>query len=335
MPEGDTWPVFYAEAARVARRDVPAAAATSTGRRPRQARGAQQVDPRGCRAGARGAGAWRAAAAREPGVDLVVSPTLGARRAAAGGRRRARDPPRRSPPTRAPFSFLGWPAIAIGGLQLAGRDAATVSSAPRSRWNARRAAVASVARAGHAAHARRASMPTTWRRRCASTAEVLRPMRALPPAPTSSPRVRVAAARRPAAAPVPRATRRRPSSITSASTSTTSRTRRSGALESGLLELDDAQRAIRPTCGRAQRRSRADARDRAIPPVILVDASTGHRRDAALDVPLVGIADSRCAGGRSAPRSRASRGARRRAPGHPRRLEAHDPVLARAAMPPT
>ena len=28
-----------------------------------------------------------------------------------------------------PFSYLGWPAIAIGGLQIAGRDAATVIAA--------------------------------------------------------------------------------------------------------------------------------------------------------------------------------------------------------------
>ena len=28
-----------------------------------------------------------------------------------------------------PFSYLGWPAIAIGGLQIAGRDVATVIAA--------------------------------------------------------------------------------------------------------------------------------------------------------------------------------------------------------------
>lgn len=70
---------------------------------------------------------WRERAAREPRVDLFVSPTL------------AIEPPpidvwepdirvAISQNTR-PYNYLGWPAIAIGGLQLAGRDDRTVLAA--------------------------------------------------------------------------------------------------------------------------------------------------------------------------------------------------------------
>ena len=67
---------------------------------------------------------WREAASREPAVDVVLCPTLG-----------IEIPPvdiwepdvrvQMTSYTRV-FNFLGWPAIAIGGFQLAGRDDATV-----------------------------------------------------------------------------------------------------------------------------------------------------------------------------------------------------------------
>jgi aspartyl-tRNA(Asn)/glutamyl-tRNA(Gln) amidotransferase subunit A len=70
---------------------------------------------------------WRARAAREPDVDLLVSPVL------------AIEPPPidvwepdvREPLSRytRPFNYLGWPAIAIGDLQIAGRDDRTVLAA--------------------------------------------------------------------------------------------------------------------------------------------------------------------------------------------------------------
>ena len=70
---------------------------------------------------------WRARTAAEPEVDLFVCPTLGI------------EPPPvdvdelevRIPCTAfaRPFNILGWGAIAIGDLQLVGRDDATVLGA--------------------------------------------------------------------------------------------------------------------------------------------------------------------------------------------------------------
>ena len=70
---------------------------------------------------------WRARAQDEPEVDVLVSPVL------------AIEPPPidvwepdvREPLSRytRPFNYLGWPAIAIGGLQIAGRDDRTVLAA--------------------------------------------------------------------------------------------------------------------------------------------------------------------------------------------------------------
>ena len=72
--------------------DGPRQARRPPGRRPR----------RTCGGRARRWRAWRRRAAREPGVDLVVSPTLGLAELPLGGRGRARGPDRRSRPTRAP-----------------------------------------------------------------------------------------------------------------------------------------------------------------------------------------------------------------------------------------
>ena len=78
----------------------------------------------------RGLGALRALrerGRREPAVDLVISPVMDI------------EPPQDDcwePDVRAamtrwtrPFNFLGWPAIAIGALQISGRDRATVLGA--------------------------------------------------------------------------------------------------------------------------------------------------------------------------------------------------------------
>ena len=70
---------------------------------------------------------WRERLIGEPAVDLLVSPTLG-----------MEVPPLDcfEPDVRGaltahtrPFNYTGWPAIAIGGLQIAGRDDATVLAA--------------------------------------------------------------------------------------------------------------------------------------------------------------------------------------------------------------
>ncbi len=71
---------------------------------------------------------WRATAATEPGVDLIASPTLGLLELPLAGVDELEVRLPFSAYTR-PFSYLGWPAIALGGLQLAGRDAGTVLAA--------------------------------------------------------------------------------------------------------------------------------------------------------------------------------------------------------------
>ena len=67
-------------------------------------------------------------AAREPGVDLLVSPTLGVTELPPAGVDELEVRLAVSAFTR-PFSYLGWPAIAVGGLHIAGRDAAQVLAA--------------------------------------------------------------------------------------------------------------------------------------------------------------------------------------------------------------
>ena len=128
MPEGDTWAVFNAEAAR-------SHAATFPSRRDEygptiraKLDGALLVSDDDYQAGLAALHAWRAQAAREPGVDLLVSPTLGVEELPPAGVDELDVRLAVSAYTR-PFSYLGWPAIAIGGLQIAGRDVATVIAA--------------------------------------------------------------------------------------------------------------------------------------------------------------------------------------------------------------
>ena len=90
VPAGDTWAVFYAETA-------AAHAATFPSRRDEygpliraKLDHAITVTAAQEQEGRRALAAWRAVAAREPDVDLVLAPTLGLRRAAARRRRRAR-----------------------------------------------------------------------------------------------------------------------------------------------------------------------------------------------------------------------------------------------------
>ena len=73
--------------------------------------------------------AWQRAAATDPAVDVIVSPVLGAPGAARGRHAGGASSASRSAPTTRPFNFLGWPAIAIGGLQLAARDMRTLLEA--------------------------------------------------------------------------------------------------------------------------------------------------------------------------------------------------------------
>lgn len=70
---------------------------------------------------------WREQASREPPVDLLVSPTLSIEPPPID----VWEPDVRVPLSRytRPFNYLGWPAIAIGGLQIAGRDDRAVLAA--------------------------------------------------------------------------------------------------------------------------------------------------------------------------------------------------------------
>ena len=70
---------------------------------------------------------WRARLEREPRVDLLVSPTLGMEVPAID----CFEPDVRAGLTAftRPFNYTGWPAIAIGDLQIAGRDDKTVLAA--------------------------------------------------------------------------------------------------------------------------------------------------------------------------------------------------------------
>jgi Asp-tRNA(Asn)/Glu-tRNA(Gln) amidotransferase A subunit family amidase len=128
VPEGDTWAVFYAEAA-------AAHAATFPSRRAEYGPGisakldhAATVIADDADRGRAALDAWRERAAREPAVDLVLSPALGLAELPPAGVDELTVRLPFSAYTRA-FSYLGWPAIAIGELQLAGRAADVVIGA--------------------------------------------------------------------------------------------------------------------------------------------------------------------------------------------------------------
>jgi aspartyl-tRNA(Asn)/glutamyl-tRNA(Gln) amidotransferase subunit A len=128
VPEADTWPVFFAEAVESHRATFPSRRDEYGPTIRAKLDAALETDPADVEAGYRALRAWRARAAREPEVDLVVSPTLGVREIPAADISELEIRLPLSAFTR-PFSYLGWAAIAIGELQLAGRDDATVLAA--------------------------------------------------------------------------------------------------------------------------------------------------------------------------------------------------------------
>jgi len=128
VPEADTWAVFYAETA-AAHRDTFPSRRDEYGPLIRaKLDHALTVTAEQERDGRRALEAWRARAAHEPDVDLVLAPTLGYDELPPAGVDELGVRLPFSAYTRA-FSYLGWPAIAIGPLQLAGRDAAVVLGA--------------------------------------------------------------------------------------------------------------------------------------------------------------------------------------------------------------
>ena len=128
VPAADTWPVFYAEAAAAHAATFPSRGAeygeTVRAKLELAARvGAPELQR------ARAALAqWRSQAATEPAVDLIVSPTLGLCELPRVGVDELEIRLPLSAYTR-PFSYLGWPAIAAGELQLAGREMSVVLGA--------------------------------------------------------------------------------------------------------------------------------------------------------------------------------------------------------------
>ena len=128
VPEADVWPVFAREAADAHRATFPSRA-DAYGRTLRvKLSEAQRADPSAVAAGRAALAAWRAAASREPTVDLVVSPTLGLSELPAADVDELVVRLPLSAYTRT-FNYLGWPAIALGDLQLSGRDPDVVLAA--------------------------------------------------------------------------------------------------------------------------------------------------------------------------------------------------------------
>lgn len=127
-PEGDTWPVFYAEAAAVHADRFPARADEYGDLIRAKLEAARAVTPADAEEGRRVLRAWRAVAARLPAVDVLVSPVLGLPELPPAGVDELTVRLPFSAYTRV-FSYLGWPAVAVGPLQLAGRDTATVVGA--------------------------------------------------------------------------------------------------------------------------------------------------------------------------------------------------------------
>lgn len=128
VPEGDTWPVFYAEAASTHAASFPSRSDEYGSTVRAKLEQASRVAPEEERHARAALAAWRTRAAAEPDVDLIVSPTLGMAELPPVGVDELEIRLAFSTYTRV-FSYLGWPAISLGDLQLAGRDASVVIAA--------------------------------------------------------------------------------------------------------------------------------------------------------------------------------------------------------------
>jgi aspartyl-tRNA(Asn)/glutamyl-tRNA(Gln) amidotransferase subunit A len=136
-PEADIWPLFYADAAAAHRATFPSRRDEYGPTIRAKLEAAGEVDPTAVDRARAALGAWRGAAAHEPRVDLLVSPTLGVEDVPPAGVDELEIRVRFSAYTRV-FSFLGWPAIALGDVQLAGRDPAVVLGAALALERSRR-----------------------------------------------------------------------------------------------------------------------------------------------------------------------------------------------------
>ena len=127
-PGGDIWPLFYAEAAEAHRATFPSRRDEYGPTIRAKLEAANEVDPAGVTRARAALAAWREKAARESQLDLLISPTLGVEEVPPADVDELEIRVRFSAYTRV-FSFLGWPAIALGEVQLAGRDPAVVIGA--------------------------------------------------------------------------------------------------------------------------------------------------------------------------------------------------------------
>jgi len=126
-PEVDTWPLFLTEAAASHRATFPARRHDYGDNVRGKLELAQRADPAAAELARRAVARWRRDTATEPAVDLFLCPTLG-----------IPVPPvdvdeleYRLPLSvwARPFNVLGWAGLALGDLQLVGRDDATVLAA--------------------------------------------------------------------------------------------------------------------------------------------------------------------------------------------------------------
>jgi aspartyl-tRNA(Asn)/glutamyl-tRNA(Gln) amidotransferase subunit A len=128
VPEAEIWPVFHAEAVESHRATYPARAEEYGPVIRAKLEVAQRTQPQAVAAGYGALERWRRAAVSEPAVDVVVSPVLGVAELPAIDTHEEEFRIAFSAYTRV-FSFLGWPAIALGEVQLAARDMRTLLEA--------------------------------------------------------------------------------------------------------------------------------------------------------------------------------------------------------------
>ncbi|MBV9798110.1 MAG: amidase [Solirubrobacterales bacterium] len=128
VPAGDIWSVFYGEAAATHRDTFPARQDDYGPTIRAKLESAQHTGPNAVSAGRQTLEAWRDRARSEPAVDIIVCPTLGVREIPPSDVDELEIRVAFSAYTRV-FSYLGWPAIAIGGVQLAAREETTLFAA--------------------------------------------------------------------------------------------------------------------------------------------------------------------------------------------------------------
>ena len=128
VPPANLWPVFYAEAAASHRDTFPARRDEYGPTIRAKLDDAQRVDPDAVADAYRALAQWRERARAEPDTDVLICPTLGVTEVPRADVDELEIRVPFSAYTRA-FSFLGWPAIAIGGVQLGARDPGTMFAA--------------------------------------------------------------------------------------------------------------------------------------------------------------------------------------------------------------